>query len=196
MRISLIHSLAKTRGRGQVAGSRSAASRTPCRDRPPQRDTRPGEASSLSAMGSGPRMPARVHYMTRAPLRSTPIPLLGRVCGYLSKRAEIPGPVWTIDQGHPATTAQPECKTVLDSAKDRSVPRSSYSFTFVRPRASPTGSAGRFLDGFHVVVAIAQVVADLLDQDVAHDVSQVLLAVAPVVEERRGRSFPPIGRLV
>ena len=50
------------------------------------------------------------------------------------------------------------------------------------------GAAGFFfglgLDRFHVVVAQPEMMADLVDQHMAHDVRQILARFAPVIEDR------------
>ena len=43
---------------------------------------------------------------------------------------------------------------------------------------------GAGFDRFHVVVAHAEVMADLVDQHVPHDMRQVLVRFAPVIEDR------------
>src|SRR3546814_20247649 len=50
------------------------------------------------------------------------------------------------------------------------------------PRTSVPAQAR--LDRLHVVVREAEMVADLVDQDVAHDMLQILAGVAPIVEDR------------
>src|SRR5258708_37075844 len=44
-------------------------------------------------------------------------------------------------------------------------------------------SAGPF-DVLHVVVAEAEMMADLVDEDMAHDVGEILAGLAPVIEDR------------
>ncbi len=40
------------------------------------------------------------------------------------------------------------------------------------------------LNGFHVVVAHAEMVADFVDQDMADQIGQILAGLAPVIEDR------------
>src|SRR5258708_8845942 len=57
----------------------------------------------------------------------------------------------------------------------------------LRPRAAATFEPGVAsvlrLDALHVVVAEAEMVADLVDEHVAHEVVEVLAGLAPVVED-------------
>src|SRR5262245_63787577 len=56
----------------------------------------------------------------------------------------------------------------------------SYRFA----RSSPLRALRFRLDPLHVVVGEAEMVADLVNEDVAHQVSQVLAGFAPVVQQR------------
>src|SRR5258708_32254091 len=57
----------------------------------------------------------------------------------------------------------------------------------LRPRAAATFEPGVAsvlrLDALHVVVAEAEMVADLVDEDVAHEVVEILAGLAPVIED-------------